>query len=269
MYKPKSRVSVTSSAVSAELVTRFWEIDTWRGWAIVTMIIYHLMYDLQAFGGVQVELDRGVWFYLQRFTAISFITLAGVSAVLSYDRALTTAANWRVVVWTIVRRGLHILGMGMILSVVMRVAGLPPIDFGVLHLIGTSIILSVPFLRSRRLTLVSITVFYTVSYTLKISGVQSSSGVHWLIPLGIEPPGYYYSDYFPFVHWFPVFLIGVSLGSFLYKGGKRKLSLPNYEAIFPFSLFRILGNHALVIYLVHQPILIGLLLLAGAISFHV
>ena len=79
MYKPKSRVSGASSAETAELVTRFWEIDTWRGWAIVTMIIYHLMYDLQAFGGVQVELDRGLWFYLQRFTAISFITLAGAA----------------------------------------------------------------------------------------------------------------------------------------------------------------------------------------------
>ena len=258
-----------SGAVASETppaITRFWEVDSWRGVAIITMVIFHLMFDLRNFGGVPVVLHEGFWFYFQRFTATSFITLTGVSVVLSYNRALSKSGSADGLAWKIARRGLHILGIGLIFSLVMRVAGLPPIDFGVLHLIGTSIICSIPFLRNRWLTLAVAGLLYALSYLLKFMNVQAPAGVSWLVPLGIEPPGYYFSDYFPFPHWFAVFLIGVFVGTVFYAGGMRKLSLPNFGEFFPFTLLQFLGRHSLVIYVIHQPILIGLLLLTGTIT---
>ena len=261
--------SGTGAAISSATTpasTRFWEVDSWRGVAIITMIIFHLMFDLRNFGGVPVVLHQGFWFYFQRFTAISFISLSGVSVVLSYNRALSMPGSADGLAWKIARRGLHILGIGLIFSLIMRVAGLPPIDFGVLHLIGTSIICSIPFLRNRWLTLAAAGVLYALSYVLKFMEVQAPAGVSWLVPLGIEPPGYYYSDYFPFPHWFAVFLIGVFVGTVFFAGGARKLPLPNLEAVFPFPALQFLGRHSLVIYVIHQPILIGLLLLTGTIT---
>jgi uncharacterized membrane protein len=254
------------ASVTPPAITRFWEVDSWRGVAIITMVIFHLMFDLRNFGGVPVVLHEGFWFYFQRFTAISFISLSGVSVVLSYNRALFKSGSTDGLAWKIALRGLHILGIGLIFSLVMRVAGLPPIDFGVLHLIGTSIICSIPFLRNRWLTLAVAGLLYALSYLLKFMNVQAPVGVSWLVPLGIEPPGYYYSDYFPFPHWFAVFLIGVFVGTVFYAGGMRKLSLPNFGEIFPFTLLQFLGRHSLVIYVIHQPILIGLLLLTGTIT---
>ncbi len=254
------------ASVTPPAITRFWEVDSWRGVAIITMVIFHLMFDLRNFGGVPVVLHEGFWFYFQRFTATSFIALSGVSVILSYNRALFKQGSADGLAWKIARRGLHILGIGLIFSLVMRVAGLPPIDFGVLHLIGTSIICSIPFLRNRWLTLAVAGLLYALSYLLKFMNLQAPAGVSWLVPLGIEPPGYYYSDYFPFPHWFAVFLIGVFVGSVLYAGGTRRLSLPNLGAFFPFPALQFLGRHSLVIYVIHQPILIGLLLLTGTIT---
>ena len=270
------------SPATTPVTTRLWEVDSWRGVAIITMIIFHLMYDLRVYGGAPVVLHTGFWFYFQRFTAISFITLSGVSVVLSYNRALARRGAADGLAWKIMRRGLHVLGIGLIFSLVMRVGGFGRIDFGVLHLIGTSIICSIPFLKLaaakdpaeggggrslRWLILAAAGVLYTLSYLLKYLGVQAPAGVYWLVPLGIAPPGYSYADYFPFLHWFAVFLIGVYLGAVLYQGGVRRWRLPDFEAVFPFSFLQFLGRHSLVIYVVHQPILIGLLLLTGSIAF--
>jgi uncharacterized membrane protein len=259
-----ARGRMSSSATSA--ITRFWEVDSWRGVAIITMVIFHLMFDLRNFGGAPVILHEGFWFYFQRFTATSFIMLSGVSVVLSYSRTLATRGSVDGLAWKIMRRGLHVLGIGLIFSLIMRLSGLPPIDFGVLHLIGTSIICSIPFLRFRWLTLAVAALLYALSYLLKFMNVQAPPNVNWLIPLGIEPPGYRYSDYFPFPHWFAIFLLGVFLGSVLYEGGKRKLALPDFDAVFPFPFLQFLGRHSLVIYVIHQPILFGLLLLTGVVE---
>ena len=264
---PGGRASAAISSETTPAITRLWEVDSWRGVAIITMIIFHLVYDLRAYGGVPIVLHQGFWFYFQRFTAISFITLSGVSVVVSYNRTLARRGSADGLAWKIMRRGLHVLGIGLIFTVVMRVGGFGRIDFGVLHLIGTSIICSIPFLNSRRLTLATVAALYALSYALKFMGVQAPAGVYWLAPLGIEPPGYFYADYFPFLHWFAVFLIGVYLGNALYQNGARKWALPNFEAVFPFSFLQLLGRHSLVIYVIHQPILIGLLLLTGSITF--
>ena len=256
-----------ASSAGGLVGSRFWEVDSWRGIAIVAMIVYHLAFDLQAFGGLQIQLHEGFWFSFQRFTAISFIALAGVSSVLSYNRALERRGTAGGLARRFVRRGLQIFGLGMLLSLVTHIAGLPPIDFGVLHLIGASIIFSAPFLRSRRLTLAAAAALYAFSYALKAVGVQAPPGVRWLVPLGIEPPGYHYSDYFPFPHWFAIFLLGIFAATVLYQGGTRKFSLPDYGRSFPFPLLQSLGRHSLIIYLFHQPVLIGLLLLIGTVQF--
>ena len=264
--RPQTGSSEAVPAAITPVVNRFWEVDSWRGVAIITMVIFHLVFDLRNFGGMPFVLHEGFWFYFQRFTAISFITLAGVSVVLSYNRALFKIGTADGLNWKVARRGLHILGIGLILSLVMRIAVLPPIDFGVLHLIGTSIIFSIPLLNKRWLTLGVAAVLYALSYLLQYLNVQAPPGVSWLVPLGIEPPGYYYSDYFPFPHWFAVFLIGVFVGTVFYEGGARKLPLPNFGGIFPFPVLQFLGRHSLVIYVIHQPVLIGILLLTGTIS---
>ena len=62
-------------------------------------------------------------------------------------------------------------------------------------------------------------------------------------------------DYEPIFPWFGVVLIGMGLGEFLYPEGVRSFTLPQIPEIVVRPL-AFLGRHSLIIYLVHQPIII-------------
>ncbi|MBI3958054.1 MAG: DUF1624 domain-containing protein [Chloroflexi bacterium] len=238
---------------------RLWEIDTWRGLAIVSMVIYHLAWDLRAFAEVYIDLFSPFWFYFQRSIASSFVLLVGISLTVTYNRALQKPDRTKGLYWKFFRRGLLVFGTGLAMGTILRFLGAGRIDFGVLHMIGVSILLAYPFLRFRWLNLLFIAILMPLSYYLKTIPVTTEAWV-WL---GMTPPGYAPQDFFPLVHWFAVVLIGVFIGNSLYTKGVRQFALRDYSAFFPFNLLGFLGQHSLLIYVIHQPILIGILMATG------
>lgn len=240
-------------------VRRLWEVDVWRGLAIVAMVIYHLTWDLHAYAEVYVDLFSPFWFYFQRSIASSFVLLVGISLTISYNRARQKAGGTQGLYWKFFRRGLKVVGIALGITLVMKLTGAGRIDFGILHMIGVSILLAYPFLRFRWLNLIFIAILMPLSYYLKTIPVTTSAWV-WL---GITPPGYAPQDYFPLVHWFAVVLIGVFLGNLIYTNGVRHFSLPDYSHFFPFNVLGFLGRHSLLIYVIHQPILIAILIATG------
>lgn len=90
MINRQQRLS-TRGAASAQQNRRFWEIDALRGVAIIMMVIYHLLWDLYFFAVLpNIALQVGFWKYYQRTTASLFLTLVGVSLVVSYKRATSS-----------------------------------------------------------------------------------------------------------------------------------------------------------------------------------
>ncbi len=86
-----------------------------------------------------------------------------------------------------------------------------------------------------------------------------------LSPLGVIPEGLFMPDYRPLLPWFGVVLLGLFFGKAVYADrGKKEPSAggPRYAAPIQF-----LGRHTLLIYLIHQPILIAVLWALGLISF--
>ena len=131
------------------------------------------------------------------------------------------------------------------------------IIFGILHCIGLSIMLSYPFLRRNTYNLEIGVILIIVGLLLQYILVDFP----WLLWVGIRPTPFYTLDYFPLLPWFGVVLLGTVLGQKLYQKNKRRFDLvakaPNTIARF----LCLLGRHSLFIYLVHQPILIGIILL--------
>ena len=83
-----------TTVVPEQKSTRFWEIDSLRGVAIIMMVIYHLMWDLWFFRIMpDVVLWSGFWKYFQRTTASLFIFVVGVSLTVSYTRAVQKAGT--------------------------------------------------------------------------------------------------------------------------------------------------------------------------------
>ena len=241
--------------------TRFWEIDLMRGLAIVLMVVFHLLYDLNYFIGYGFDLNSGLWMYVGRSAAILFILLSGISLSLSFSRTIILKNTGQKVYLKYLKRGCRIFSWGMVITFMTWLfLGKGVIVFGILHFIGVSIILAYPFLRFRD-SKNFLTGVVIVLLGLYLGNFTFDSP--WLLWLGLRPHDFYTLDYFPICPWLGVTLIGVSAGNFLYHGYTRRFNIREVSSYLPVRLGCMVGKNSLSIYLIHQPVLIGLLYLLG------
>lgn len=228
---------------------RFWEVDAFRGVAIVMMVVYHVAWDLGYFGYYAGDLNGGPWLVFQRSILTAFVFGAGVSLWLSYARRGRVHFGWYV------RRGLKLLGWGFCITAVTAVfLEEGTVFFGVLHLIGLAVICAYPFLRLGLANLLLGAGLLVVGGCLERVPVGSA----YLLWLGLYPRDLYMVDYVPFLPWFGVVLLGLSAGFVLYPDGRRLLPLEKADGFPLIRLLAFLGRKSLFIYLVHQPVLFGL-----------
>ncbi|MFA6268535.1 MAG: heparan-alpha-glucosaminide N-acetyltransferase, partial [archaeon] len=118
---------------------RFWEIDFLRGIAIVMMVVFHFLWDLNYFGYIQVDLYKGFFGLFQIATAGLFLLLVGVMLAVGAERH---NKNYSL---HFVKRGIKIFCAGLLVTIVTFIF-FPQnfVYFGILHLIGVSIIISIP-----------------------------------------------------------------------------------------------------------------------------
>jgi len=83
-----------------------------------------------------------------------------------------------------------------------------------------------------------------VSYPLEGPGL-------WLF--GWVQPGFYSADYFPLFPWLFVFLLGTWAGAYVVEG-----RLPERFYTWTVPFFPEVGRRSFLIYLLHQPVLYGL-----------
>ncbi|MCE7699283.1 MAG: DUF1624 domain-containing protein, partial [Methanobacterium paludis] len=102
------------------LEERFWEVDLLRGFAIVMMITYHMIYDLTYFGAYDFNIYSGFLWYFARITAFIFIFLVGVFLKLSYSRSeeLHLYTRNRDLFLKYLKRGLKIFVLGLGITMV-------------------------------------------------------------------------------------------------------------------------------------------------------
>lgn len=238
---------------------RLWEVDALRGVAIVAMVAYHVVFDLAYFDAYTGDIYSLEWKLVARSIATTFILVMGVSLTLRYHR-LEAKLGRRQLFLTYLRRGATLLGWGLIITVVTYfTVGTRFVIFGILHVLGLSMILAFPFLRSRWASLAGGIAAIGLGVYLGRVGVDYP----WLHWLGVQEIGRGSVDYFPFFPWFGVALLGIFVGLTLYPGGTRRLAVPDLSHTAPIRVLTYLGKHSLLIYLIHQPILVGLLVLVG------
>ncbi len=244
-----------------DLELRFWEVDFLRGIAVVGMITFHLIYDLCFFHVSSIELSTLPWLLLGRGTASVFIFLVGVSLSLSYARSRLKGKPPNKT-RKYLNRGTRILSYGFFISIVTWVfLGDDMVVFGILHLIGLSIILSIPLLDKSPRHLFTAGALLFVLFPLLKPFIPV--GGFWLIILGFPPQGFSSVDYAPLLPWYGLVLLGLGAGKTFYGGYVRRKKIPDYTSILPVSLICHTGRHSLFIYFIHQPILLTLMYLAG------
>ena len=233
---------------------RFWEIDFLRGLAIIKMLIFNYSFALYYLGIFVFE--AGLMF--QGWAAAVFVFLVGLSLTLSYSRVKDWSRGK--IFFKFLKRGLMVFGWGLVITIITFIL-FPEayIIFGVLHLIGVSIIMGQFFLKYRRLN------FFLGLLIIFLGLYMQSFRVNfpWLLWLGFVPKSLYSFDYFPILPWFGYVLLGIFTGNTLYKNGKRTFKIKDLSSNIVIKPISFLGRKSLYIYLLHQPILILILLLLG------
>lgn len=268
-----------------ESSSRLWEIDTLRGVAILMMILYHTVFDLTFFALYPVDALSGFWRFFAYATASLFLFIAGVSLVISHDRAAPMLTGFDLTKKFLIR-GAGIFALGLLVTLATWLylqEGF--VIFGILHLIGISVMISPFFYRFGKWNIAAgvaciLIGFFVVSTLgpvyLQVFGIEPAGSwsvsytpiITWepagtllsliSLPLGIHSSTFWSVDYTPLFPWFGVVLIGMGVSSILYAGGVRQFAIRTLPDFFitPLSF---LGRHSLVIYLIHQPIIILLL----------
>ena len=225
---------------------RIWELDALRGLCILCVIAVHFLFDLQYF--ISLNLTLPSWFqFIQQYGGVIFVLLSGCCATLG-SRSF--------------RRGLLVFGACMLISLVtagMYWLGLADrtviVWFGVLHLLGICMMLYPLFRKLPSAPLAALALcILLIGYA--ITGLRVS--VPFLFPFGLVTEHFFSSDYFPLFPQLGWFLLGVVLGRTVYAE-KRTLLPGGAQNFFLLRFFCWCGRQSLFIYLLHQPILYGLL----------
>jgi len=217
------------------------ELDSLRATALVMMLVLNFVTDLNHFGIMNTE-TGDQWWWLARIAASLFVGISGVSYFLAhrleYDFTKTSGRTKRLIFWAFVIT---------IITYIFEPSAY--VRFGVLHLLALASIVAFPVARKPEFAL-------GIGLILLIIPLSSNSNLVWL---GLRETGFIAVDYFPLNPWLGIFFIGLALASRIYPEGK-----PLTEIQWP-EKWLWFGRNTLTIYVIHQPILIGLLILTGQV----
>lgn len=219
---------------------RFFELDLLRGGAVILMVLFHIGYDLAHFGYATYVTTRDVeWITFRGVVLSLFLFAVGMSAYLAYSDGIK---------YSKLIKTLSKLALVSVLISVGSYLVFPQnwIYFGVIHFIAVALVASLVFVRVPKLSLV-VGVGIIGSYLMGFSPLDTlfTYGVnHWYIPVHTV-------DVVSFTPWFGVVLLGIFIMDQKIFGLRIQQNVTTRRVAF-------LGQHSLVIYLLHQPILFGL-----------
>lgn len=228
------------------------------------MILFHTIYDITYFGDFSSNLYPEFWWYFARITASFFLVIVGVSLTLSYNQVSDTTSIGKIRK-KFIGRGLKIFGGGLIITLFTGMffdKGI--IIFGVLHCIGISIIVAYPLIKYRYLNLLTAAICIICGIYLS----RFSFDFNELLWLGFRPRNLYSFDYVPLLPWFGLVALGLYIGNTLSfpTGEERLKKTEGYVIPQAAKTFCFLGRNSLVIYFLHQPLLILFLMGIGIIK---
>ena len=241
----------------AAIRPRFDRIDALRGVAIVWMTCYHFAFDLNHFGWIRQNFLLDPFWTWQRTSIVSlFLFCAGLGQAVAITQGQGWPRFWR--------RWAQIAGCAVLVSAGSALM-FPRsfIHFGVLH--GIALMLIVVRLTAhwgRWLWLAGL-----VAVLLPLAApaahqawpaleVFNGRALNWIGFISRKPVT---EDYVPLLPWLGVMWWGLAAGQWLLREKPALVQAPIPGLASPLAW---LGRWSLSWYMLHQPLLIGLMLLA-------
>lgn len=228
---------------------RILSLDIARSAAFVGMAIYHFTFDLEMFGYIAPGTSvSGGWAIFARVIAGSFLFLVGVSLYLAHGNGI----RWR----PFLRRLAMVAAAAALITAATRYA-MPDsyIFFGILHSITVASLLGLLFLRLPALLALAAAALIVFAKPYLQNGWFDAPV---LAALGLTTWPVRSVDFVPVFPWFAATLAGIGAAKigraagfwqWLGQWGDGNSRFGRIAA-WP-------GRHSLVLYLVHQPVLIA------------
>lgn len=220
-------------------------IDAARGIAIVAMIAYHFAFDLRLYGVARFDFENDpFWLTARSLIVTTFLLLVGTSLVLARNAGARTV------------RMLRRIGVIAACAVAVSIASyvVDPrtfIYFGILHAIATAALIALPLIRWPRAAALAGVAIVIAGLTYSHAAFDS----RWTSWIGFNTERPRTQDFVPLFPWLGVVLTGIGAGHLLARHDFGPLA-PLARA--PRWLV-MLGRHALLVYMVHQPVLLALI----------
>ncbi len=223
--------------------------DVARGLALLAMAIYHFSWDLSWFGVVGWDVDGDAdWRLFARLIAGSFLFLVGFSLVLAHKSGIRWKSFWK----REVKVAIAALAVSVVTYFIFQDQW---VRFGILHSIVVSSLLALPFLRAHYLFALLCGAGVILLYQWMGDFVLPYRQLFWL---GITSSPQSSVDYVPLIPWFGPVLLGVGCGSFFARYDLLRLLRGSASPNVISRCFAWFGRHSLATYLLHQPILFGI-----------
>ena len=241
----------TVPPATAERRGRIWAIDALRGFALIAMATYHFSWDLEYFGYLEPgTVGTGGFKIYARLIAGSFLFLAGISLVLGHYPVFKARA--------FAIRFAKIAVAAVVITIATWFA-FPDsfIFFGILHSIAAASLIGLLFLRLPAiLTLAVAAAAFAAPFYLR-STIFDMPALWWV---GLSETLPRSNDYVPLLPWLAPFLAGIAAARVALSFGWFEKLRTDGSARWKAALTAA-GRHSLIIYLLHQPLLFGLVYL--------
>ena len=227
-------------ALKQQNYTRIFTLDLMRSTAIVLMVIFHFIYDLKFFSIIQSTIPDGQGWQQFRWLIISlFFLCLGASLHLTHKQRFQSKKFFI--------RVLQIALSALVISVgSYYFINENWIFFGVLHFLAFASLIAIFLVNLPVIALI-------IGISLLVTGALQIVPTRWPFYLFFEDLPGYTNDYVAIVPWLGMVLVGIFLGST--KWFQDDPCKNWFDTIIKHRL-AVPGQHSLVIYLIHQPILI-------------
>lgn len=231
-------------------------VDAARGLAIIGVVVFHIIWDLEFAGFISGVAFHPIWLAFGKSLAGTFMFLVGVSLMLAHGQAFKLKGF---------TKRLIILLLSAFMITTMTWYAFPDtfIYFGILHAIAAASLIGLIFVKLPSILILAVSITAVLLPYFVSSPIFDSRWLAW-VGFSQAPPAS--NDFVPIFPWVGLSLFGMAITKFIQQQSNLPRPSDQYKENLVVNRLGWFGRYSLIIYLLHQPILLAIIIPIARLS---